>query len=796
MSLLALSLTNADEGPTSTIERVETPPNPSIVIPFNRDRDFVEREILLDQIHQKCAVLGSRTALVGLGGVGKSQLAIEYAYRTRDQSPETWIFWVHASNASRFEQSFREIADYVKIPGRKDLQVNIFQLVHDWLRNERKGKWILILDNVDDAGFLIQAQSTSDTGQTNSMGSGKPLVAYLPQCSNGSILITTRSKSAALKLVEQRDIITVDPMGEVGALGLLEKKLGRCNESNDAIELVTALEFMPLAIVQAAAYICQRAPRYSVQDYLRDFQKSDRKRMSLLNFEGERLRRDWEAKNSIIITWQISFDHIRNIRPSAADLLSLMSFFDRQGIPEALLQSREDQANSQQDREKSNDDDHAHLAGFADDDDDSSSQSTIDDRFEKDILALRDYSFISIAADRTTFTMHRLVQLATRKWLEAHKQLERWNKQFIKNLDAEFPTGIYENWKKCRTLFPHALSALAQQPKEQDALRDWASMLYKASWYASEIGKGTEAEEMSVRAMNVRKKILGQEHNDTLKSIAMVSLAYNFRGQWDAAEELQVQVMEISKKKLGADHPHTLLRIGNLASIYRNQGRWNAAEELQVQVMEISKKKLGLDHRHTLISIGNLALIYEEQGRWDAAEELEVQAMEITKQTLGADHPDTLISMNSLAAIYWNLGQRDMAEELAVQVMEASKKNLGADHPDTIIYMKNLAIMWKKTGRAIQAVRLLEECTEARKRVLGSDHPHTLKSCSLLAEWKAELEDDDDGDDDADDADDEDDDDTGDDESEEGEEMEMEIRSRRGSPTGRRTMLTHLWRDK
>ncbi|PQE24997.1 hypothetical protein CJF32_00009547 [Rutstroemia sp. NJR-2017a WRK4] len=153
MPLLCLSLTGANEG--STLERSETPPNPSIVIPFSRDTDFVERGTILDQIYQKCTVSGSRTALVGLGGVGKSQLAIEYAYRTRDRSPETWIFWVHASNAARFEQSFRDIANCVKIPGRQNLQANIFQLVCDWLRNDRKGKWVLILDNMDDAGFLV-----------------------------------------------------------------------------------------------------------------------------------------------------------------------------------------------------------------------------------------------------------------------------------------------------------------------------------------------------------------------------------------------------------------------------------------------------------------------------------------------------------------------------------------------------------------------------------------------------------------------------------------------------------------
>jgi hypothetical protein len=131
-------------------------------------------------------------------------------------------------------------------------------------------------------------------------------------------------------------------MSKADALGLLAKKLGGDNGGDDATELVAALEFMPLAIVQAARYISQRVPRYSVREYFQDFQKNDYKRISLLNCEGGQFRRDRETKNSIIIIWQISFDYVREIRLLVTDLLSLMSFFDRQGIPETLLRSQDE----------------------------------------------------------------------------------------------------------------------------------------------------------------------------------------------------------------------------------------------------------------------------------------------------------------------------------------------------------------------------------------------------------------------------------------------------------------------
>ncbi|RDW68062.1 hypothetical protein BP6252_09458 [Coleophoma cylindrospora] len=474
-------------------ERPETPPNPSAVIPFDRDTDFVEQGSILEQIHQKCAVLGYRTALVGLGGVGKSQLAIQYAYQARERSPKIWVFWVHASNAARFEQSFRDIADYVKIYGRHSPKADIFQLVCNWLRDDRKEKWILILDNVDDASFLVEARGTGkdEDEQTNGIEStnARPLVSYLPHCPMGSILITTRSKIAALKLVEERNIISVEPMSKGDALLLFKNKLREhsIDDDDDAAELTEVLEFMPLAIVQAAANISQRAPRYSVRKYLEDFQKSDRNRISLLDFEGGQLRRDQEAKNSIIITWQISFDHIREIRRSAADLLSLMSFFDRQGIPEDLLRDpTEQKENSEHEASNNNDDE-----------DSDTSQSSVDDGFEDDVLMLRNYAFISIDADCTAFEMHALVQLATRKWLEVHGLQERWKEKFIRNLAAGLPTGEYENWERCQVLFPHTQSAAAQKPKENSSLEDWASILYKAAWYAWRIGNGLDAEKMS-----------------------------------------------------------------------------------------------------------------------------------------------------------------------------------------------------------------------------------------------------------------------------------------------------------
>ncbi|KAJ5560233.1 hypothetical protein N7513_002632 [Penicillium frequentans] len=275
-------------------ERPETPPKPLSTVPFARDPDFINRITLLNQIHEKSSVPGSRIALVGLGGVGKSQLAIEYTYRVRSESPAKWVFWVHASNGARVEQSFQDIADQVKIPGRQDPQVNIYKLVENRLRDEKTGKWIYILDNVDDDKFLysFQAVRKEDSIRDPMNASTKPLLEYIPRGRNGSIIITSRTREVTLKLVERKDLIEVKPMESSEALELLQRKLQQAGDSEESQKLVDTLDLMPLAIVQAASYIQNRTPRYSVSQYLKDFQESDHKAIRLLKAEAGHYYRD------------------------------------------------------------------------------------------------------------------------------------------------------------------------------------------------------------------------------------------------------------------------------------------------------------------------------------------------------------------------------------------------------------------------------------------------------------------------------------------------------------------------
>ncbi|CAG7930460.1 unnamed protein product [Penicillium olsonii] len=677
----------------------ESRPDPLFIVPIPRDPDFVSRDDLLHRIEQS-SVVGSRTVLFGLGGVGKTRLAAEYCHQVRQLSSDTWVFWVHASNAARCEQSLRDIAERSKVPGRKDRNVNIFKLFGNWLQDGNIGKWILVLDNLDDDELLRQPSTTTTT---------QPPLRYLLESSHGSIIVTTRDRRVALEIASSRKhLVEVQPMSKDEAVDLMRNKMDPAPEKEDLIQLVEELEFMPLAMMQAASYITHLSPRCSPSQYLAKFRESDHRAVELLNEEGHGMYRDYEAKNSIIRTWKISFDHILQIRHTAADLLSLMSFFDRQGIPEYLLRMR-DMCSGREDTD-----------GF----------SEYDNEFESDIATLRDYSFIATDENRT-FTMHRLVQLTVRTWLKTHDPDEQWKETFIRNLKDEFPTADCDNWERCRSLFPHLQSAALHQPKSRSW--DWATLLLKGSWYAEFYGKFSDAIDLATTCREEIIKLSGADSEETLDTTVRLAHSYRLNGQWREAEQLQAQVLETQRARLGIEHPDTLLSMIDLAITFGDQGRLEEAEQLEAQFLETQRTRLGIDHPDTLDRMSSLAFNFWKQGHLEESEQLETQVLESRRTRLGIDHPDTLDSMSDLAATFRYQGRLEEAEQLEAQVLESRRTRLGINHPDTLDSMSNLAAIFRDQDRLEEAEQLETQVLESRRTRLGAEHPHTVDSMSSLA---------------------------------------------------------------
>jgi tetratricopeptide (TPR) repeat protein len=630
--------------------------------------------------------------------IRKSQVAIEYAYRFHEKHPQRQIFWVYAASSTRFDQSYQEIADKLNIPRRDDPKVNKMKLVSDWLSDKSHGHWLMILDNADNRSLFFP---TIDVNTSYESGTQPCLTDFLPLSfiKHGSIVITTRNRKLGTDLADGQDPIDVQPFTPTEAEQLLESKMLKgCWDVLVARDLLKILDYIPLAITQAAAYIRQN--RVSMEKYLKALSQSESNLAEYLTTELLDPRRRRDTPSSVFLTWKLSFDQIKRDEPRAAEILSLMALLDRQGIPEMLLRQTE------------------HLA--------------VEDT--NAIGTLQAFSLITAERDGETYSMHRLVQLCTQAWLSLQKSRDRWEEKALELLSKELPNGEHENRKKCEALLPHAIAVLKyRHPPNSNLLR--ADILYKLAWFDWRQGRYKHATTRCQESYSERQRILGPDDRNTLDSLGLLASAFWNQGRWKEAEELDVQVMETRSRVLGAEHPDTLTSMGDLASTYRNQGRWKEAEELDVQVMETRSRVLGAEHPSTLTSMLNLASTFWNQGRWKEAEELEVQVMETSSRVLGAEHPDTLTSIGNLASTYMNQGWWKEAEELEVQVMETSSRVLGAEHPDTLTSMNNLAHTLHGQGRNEEAIQLMKHVVETLTATIGANHPHTLTASSSLHAW-------------------------------------------------------------
>ncbi|CRK48035.1 hypothetical protein BN1723_016830 [Verticillium longisporum] len=420
------------------------PPGPDLpaacfMIPFPRDPNCVDRPTLMQRLEDQYKGSRQRIALVGMGGFGKSQIAIEFAYRVRETISDaaTSVFWVHVSTRARIEESYRFLADLLEIPRRHEPGVNILTLVRDWLTGPKPGKWLMILDNADDVDVFFATDTTQSTSSASSHETHEPLAAYLPKTGDGKILVTTRSMNAAEKLTGgHHSVIQIPTMGQAECLQLVHNNATFVYEKTAAEVLVHILGLIPLAVTQAVAYINRRNPLVSIQSYIQNFRKSEARQGSLLNNDSGDLRRLESTSNSIVVTWQITFEQIRQESPSSAELLSLMSFFHSQNIPEEILQgyvglsSRIRHDSSQ--REWSSPDDQLP---------DQSEANSDEYQLEDDLDALMGYSLIVPTTTHGFYDMHALVQFCTQKWLAEFGDPELWRKHFIRLAAINFPNG-------------------------------------------------------------------------------------------------------------------------------------------------------------------------------------------------------------------------------------------------------------------------------------------------------------------------------------------------------------------
>ncbi|OQV06360.1 Tetratricopeptide repeat-containing protein isoform 3 [Cladophialophora immunda] len=665
------------------------------LVPYAENPRFSGREAALKKLDEYLEPrLGSqrRVALYGLGGVGKTQIALKYAYRIRNDYEKVSIFWVHANSREKFHQSYLLLAKELDIPGADSHQVDKLAVVSEWLSRERVcGQWLMILQNADDVS-MFQDRPADQNQETFAA----KVTDYIPSCQHGALLITARDKNVgeALDAINHQ-ILAMDLSESVDMLAQILH--GDQYTRDDFEKLAHCLERVPLAMSQAAAYISKNSMRIS--DFLQMFEK----RANALDI----LARDVKGVDrSVTATWQMSFTQIREQNCLAADILSLMAFLDRNDVLDTLITSQY--------------------------------ENTSDTQFEDALGLLKAFSLIqetyAIVAgeEHRAYSMQHMVQLVTRHWLASQSAADTWAEKALFAVARVFPPGEHEDWEKCEVYLPHVRVVLDVEIKSKAGTRTKAELQYHSSSFFRVKGYHARAEEMARQSIINWKEALGPDNASTLASYTSLSRILLEQGQIEAAKEVQVEGLKAAEPGVKETDPAMLRARRHLAALDGLQGKFEDAYNTLLAVTEKSQINPGRQHADTLRATRDLAVTLAHLGRYNEAKALLEEVLEIRRQVLGAENLETLISMFDLAELYKLQDPENNAARAAVlerEVVRVRETTLGEEHPATILAMESLADSLRWQNRYEEAAGLGKKIEEIlskprRKPAQEKDHGH------------------------------------------------------------------------
>ncbi|OHW99942.1 phosphorylase superfamily protein, partial [Colletotrichum incanum] len=358
------------------------------VIPLEKNRRFIERAGISDLKRMLFDQKSQTVALVGLGGVGKTQIALDIAYWVKDNKTEYSVFWVPALSFASFEQAYTNIAKDLGISSQTESE-DVKTSVRQFLSSKEAGPWLLIVDNADDEEILF-----------GSSGNPNGLDKYLPQSDNGITLFTTRSRDLALSVADN-SLVELHAMNQDEAESLLGKSLRRqelLQDHDSVLKLLDFLTYLPLAITQASAYL-NRNRHITISKYLQLLHGTEQTRISTLSREFLDRTRYPDSRNAIATTWLVSFDRIQRTDSYATDMLYFISRIEPKSIPRSILRC----SGSEEDTEYA-------------------------------IGTLCSYAFLVQRDEAQNFDMHSLVHLAARIWAKKQSVEEKIAIDAVKHL--------------------------------------------------------------------------------------------------------------------------------------------------------------------------------------------------------------------------------------------------------------------------------------------------------------------------------------------------------------------------
>jgi tetratricopeptide (TPR) repeat protein len=717
---LNLFLTGSAQAPMVSPLATETEPGAPVNGPLGvwkldpRNPGFSGREAELTRLHNQFTTGLAVQALYGMGGIGKSQLAVEYAYRYAADYDIVW--WISAEQAGLIGEQYAALGAALGLTAAAADSISAARSVKGQLRT--RGRWLLIFDN---------AESPDD------------LREWLPGGA-GHVIITSRHQ----RWVQVAVTVEVDVLTRKESIELLTDLHPRLM-SREAGELADALGDLPLALVQAAGFLAETA--MPPAEYL---QALSTQASEVLN-EG----RPVSYPESLAATIAISTRRLAELDPAALAILQLCAFLAPEPVPFQLLA-----AIVQAEPEPIGE-----AIGI------SALAAVINKPLARARSTGRIIDYGLAKPNSAGIIVHRLTQAVLRDQLSpavadqlrsriqavlaatrpgVPRDPAAWPMwaQLLPQLLAADPANTHnpEVRERARNAVVYLLSRGDAKPAKQLAdqlYRSWREVLgpdhadtlgaaTELVWANRDLGKIHELRPLVEDTLARQKVTLGEDHPDTLRSASDLGVVFAALGYYERAHQIDEDVLARRTRVLGEDHPDTLMSVDNLAGGLLCLGEYNEARLMSEDVLARRRRILGEDHPDTLVSAMNLAGALTRLGEYERALEMREDVLARQQWVLGEDHPDTLTSLNTIAEVLGRLGKWERALQVCQDALARRRRVLGEDHPSTLISLGGLAACFNGVRKHERARQISEDVLARQRRVLGENHPDTLTSLSNL----------------------------------------------------------------
>lgn len=667
---------------------------------------FVARENELLELQKSLVGDGTRHVAVlhGLGGIGKTQLAIAYAKGYRDNYSA--VFWLNIKDEVSAKQGFIRIAGqilqshptaspFTSIDLQKD-QDKVVEAVKAWLSLPSNTRWLMIYDNYD----TPRLANTTVPGDVD-------IRQFLPDAYQGSVIVTTRSAQVDLgHLIRIRRLEFIDD-----SLGILERILGTENLKSDpdAVELANELDGLPLALATAGAYL-HRVPT-SFGDYLRLYKESwarlHNSTPSLGSYEDR----------TLCSTWQLSYKTIEEQHKSAAGLLRWWAYFDNQDLWYELVKHTDSAS-----------------PGWM--------LELIKDElcFNDAIGILNEYGLVerngadTRAVRPAGYNMHSCVH----SWVyhvlneEPDPNLERLAMVCVAShvplpdmfyLESHaLPPDMIKASKIQKRLLSHALRWNSVARNETCNDMEWAfhnlGLLFdNERWLQN-------AEEMYLRALDLCEKTWGPDHSPIFITAHNLGNVYTNQGRLPEAEKMLIRARQGKEKAWGPDHISTLSTVILLGNLYKVRGDFHKAEDMFVQAIQGYEKTQGPGRIMLFETLNNLGYLYAEHGKPRKAEEMYLRAIEGFEKARGSGYTSIHRVILNLGILYTKQGKLQKAEKIWLRALHAREKAWGSNHVKTLDVIASLAYLYHSQGRLQEAEDMSLKALQGYEVAMGPDHIH------------------------------------------------------------------------